>query len=143
MTTTANELLKKNKSKLDAESPEVNALIHKPGPKKRGNIEAGVQQILDGAAPYAAALLRDHVRKVRGVKNLKPSIQRAAEYIIDHAIGKARQKIEHSGGILTYDALAKSADDLEKKPPPVLADAEEIAQKYQEKTNAVDTEQHS
>ena len=102
---------------------------NKGGRQTKSKVEAGVQQILDGAAPYAAALLRDHVRKVRGVKSLKPSVQRAAEYIIDHAIGKARQKIEHSGGILTYADLAKGAEELEKKPLDILADVEEIANK--------------
>ena len=131
MTTRANALLERNKTAQSAESPEVEALTRKPGTRKRGNVERGVQQILDGAAPYAAALLRDHVRKVRGVKSLKPSVQRACEYVIDHAIGKAKQKVEHSGGILTYAALAKGAEELNKKPRDILADVEEIAQKHQ------------
>lgn len=132
MTVTANQLLKRNKDAKPAETPEVEALTRKPGPKKRGNIEAGVQQILDGAAPYAAVLLRDHVRKKRGAKSIKPSTQRAAEYIIDHAIGKARQKIEHSGGILTYSELARSAEDLDKKPRDVLVEVKEVAEKHPE-----------
>lgn len=121
-----------------AQSLEQTALISPPRPRGRqtkSKIEAGVQQILDGAAPYAAALLRDHVRKVRGVKSLKPSVQRAAEYIIDHAIGKSRQKIEHSGGILTYAALAKGAESLETKPRDILADVEAIAKKVDNATD--------
>lgn len=130
MTVTPSQMIKKNKTAQTTESPDTEqAPVNKGGRQSKSNIEAGVQQILDSGAPYAAALLRDHVRKVRGVKSLKPSVQRAAEYIIDHAIGKARQKIEHSGGILTYAQLSKGAEELDKKPRDILADAEEIANK--------------
>lgn len=141
MTVTPSQMLRKNITARPLESPEV-----KPTPKNKGgrpsrkNTEAGVQAILDAGAPYAACLLRDHVRKKRGVKSLKPSMQRAAEYIIDHAIGKARQKIEHSGGILTYAELAKSAGDLDTKPRDILADVEEIAKKHQPGETGVNTE---
>ena len=101
-------------------------LTSKPGRKSKSSVEAGVQQVLDGAAPYAATLLRDHIRKVRGVKSLKPSVQRACEYVIDHSIGKARQKIEHSGGIMTYGALVKSAEDIETANPELLIDATKV-----------------
>lgn len=111
-------------------SDPAESLTKKPGRQRKGAVEAGIQQILDGAAPYAAVLLRDHIRKVRGVKSLKPSLQRACEYVIDHAIGKSRQKIEHSGGILTYAALAKSARDLDEKPRPILAELDEILAKH-------------
>ena len=101
------------------------------GRKPHSFATAGTQQVLDAAAPKAAAILRDHILGKR--KRLSPSRQRACEFIIDHAIGKARQKIEHSGGILTYGALAKEAEALEKKPRDILADALDIAKNYQEK----------
>ena len=100
---------KTKKRILNALLPEVSVEELKPkqgGRQSKKKVIAGVQQILDEAAPYAATVLRDHVEKRRGNKNLKSSVQRAAEYIIDHAIGKARQKIEHSGGI------DKGADEL-------------------------------
>lgn len=90
---------------------------------------ASVQTILDGSAKEAAGILDRHINKVKGYVKLKPSLQRACEYVIDHAIGKARQKIEHSGGIMTYGALAKSAEELEKKPREVLADTQELGAK--------------
>lgn len=97
---------------------------------------ADVQSILNGSALEAAALLDKHIFQKDDHKTIKSSLQRACEYVIDHAIGKARQKIEHSGGILTYQQLAQSAGDLDKKPRSILADAEEIASKYQAKTTA-------
>ncbi|KKK79347.1 hypothetical protein LCGC14_2834450, partial [marine sediment metagenome] len=102
-------------------------LTSKPGRKSKSSVEAGVQQVLDGAAPYAATLLRDHIRKVRGVKSLKPSVQRACEYVIDHSIGKARQKIEHSGGVMTYGQLVESAEGIEKNSPELLIDVDKMA----------------
>ena len=125
MSITPNQQLRKSSTAPSADPPVV-----KPGRRSKGAIEAGVQQILDGAAPYAAALLRDHIRKVRGVKALKPSIQRACEYVIDHAIGKSRQKIEHTGGAMTYKQLMDSAGEVEKKGRDILADVEDIANKH-------------
>lgn len=110
-----------------------------PGNENSGRLSkyqkvASVQTILDGSAKEAAGILDRHINKRKGWLKLKPSLQRACEYVIDHAIGKSRQKIEHSGGVMTYGILAKSAEDLEKKPRDILADVEEIAQKHQEKT---------
>ena len=93
---------------------------------------ANVQTILDLSAIEAAAILDQHIRRRKNYKTLKGSLQRACEYVIDHAIGKARQKIEHSGGILTYSDLAKSAEDLEKKPRDILSEVEELANKHAE-----------
>lgn len=87
---------------------------------------ANVQTILDGSAIEAAAILDRHIYKKKGYTHLKSSVQRACEFVIDHAIGKARQKIEHSGGVLTYGALLKSADNLEKTSPELLIDPSKV-----------------
>ncbi len=92
-----------------------------------------VQSILDGTAKEAAGILDRHINRVKGYRKLAPSLLSACYYVIDHAIGKSRQKIEHSGGILTYSDLARGAEELDKKPRDILADVEEIAQKYQDK----------
>lgn len=60
------------------------------GRKHRSFTEAGTQQIIDGAAPKAAAILRDHIQGKR--KRLSYSLQKACEYVIDHATGKAKAK---------------------------------------------------
>ncbi len=111
------------------EQPEVKQK-HAGGRKPKGYYERGVQDILDGTAPHAARRLQDLIEQKKGSKNMKSNLQRACEYVIDHAVGKARQKIEHSGGIMTYGELARSADALDKKPRRVLADVEEIANKH-------------
>ncbi len=95
---------------------------------------AGVQQTLDASASEAAKILDNRINRRQGFKSLPMDLQRACEYVIDHAIGKARQKIEHSGGVLTYSALVRSAEELDTKPRDILADVEEIANKYQDKT---------
>jgi len=115
------------------QQPEVKPK-HAGGRHKKGYYEADVTEVMAGTAKTAVRLLQEHINQVKGKKNLKPSLQRACEYVIDHTIGKARQKVEHSGGILAYGELAKSAEGLDQKPRPVLADALEIAQKYQDKT---------
>jgi len=97
-------------------------------------VNANTQRYLDAAAPECALVLVEHGKGKR--KRISASRQRACEYIIDHAIGKARQKVEHSGGIMTYGDLARSAEGLDKKPRPILADALEIAHDYQEQTPA-------
>ncbi len=124
--TPSQELKKRITAQQDVPPGVESDLTSKPGRKSKSAVEAGVQQVLDGAAPYAAALLRDHIRKVRGIKSMKPSVQRACEYIIDHSIGKARQKIEHSGGIMTYGAIATSAEEQEKASPKLLIDPTKI-----------------
>ena len=100
------------------------------GRKPHGVIEAGVQGAMDVTASKAMAILKAHIEyRRKSYRKLAPELQRACEYVIDHAIGKARQKIEHSGGILTYGALAKEAEKIASKPRDILADAEEIAGK--------------
>ena len=109
-------------------TPEVKPK-HAGGRKPKGYYERGIQDTLSGSASRAAVILDDHIAGKRGRRTLRPSLQRACEYVIDHAIGKARQKVEHSGGIMTYKQLADSARELEEKPRDVLAEVEEIANK--------------
>lgn len=106
------------------------------GRRSKAYYEADVQEVLSQGAKVAARMLQDHLDQKKGRKTLKSSLQRACEFVIDHAIGKARQKVEHSGGIMTYGELAKSAEALNAKPRPILAEALEIAHKYQDKTSA-------
>ena len=115
----------------ESESPVVKPK-HGGGPKPKGYYERGIQDRLNGSAPYAVTLLDNHMNQRRGYKSIKDSVLKTCFYIIDHAIGKARQKIEHSGGIVTYGEVAKGAEELEKKPRPILADVEEIANKYKD-----------
>ena len=111
---------------------------HGGGPKPKGYYQADVTEVLNSSARKAVRILEEHLDQKKGRRNLKSSIQRACEYVIDHAIGKARQKVEHSGGIMTYGELAKSAESLDTKPRPILAEALEIAHKYQAETPAPD-----
>ena len=103
---------------------------HAGGRPRKDTITKPVQEIINLSAPVAAQILSDHIERKRSYKTLRTSLQRACEYVIDHAIGKSRQKIEHSGAILTYAALAKGAAALDSKPRPILADVMEIANKY-------------
>ena len=121
---------------MSADLPDAN--YSKGGRKSKSNAYAGHQQQLDYAAKDALAILVDRVGGKR--KRIAPDLQRACEYVIDHAIGKARQKIEHSGGILTYGSLAKEAEKIASKPRDVLADAEEIAGKRERMLEFADPE---
>ena len=123
-----------------SETPRTERNPRGAGRKPHGAVEAGVQQVLDTTASEASAILRKHIKRQRGYKKLPADLQRACEYVIDHAIGKARQKIEHSGGILTYGSLAKEAEKIAAKPRDVLADAEEIAGKRQRLAELADPE---
>ena len=106
-----------------------------------GVAEAGVQGSMDVTAAKAMAIIKAHIEyKRKSNRNLPPSVQRACEYVIDHAIGKPRQKIEHSGGILTYGSLAKEAEKIASKPRDILADVEEIAGKRQRLLEVTDPE---
>jgi hypothetical protein len=122
-----------------ADTPELKRPKNPVGRPRKDSYKKNTQAILEGTAPEAARLLSNHVYRKRGQRTLKPSLQRACEYVIDHAIGKARQKVEHSGGIMTYRQLADSAHELDKKPRDILADVEEIANKYKEGGPAEDT----
>ena len=103
----------------------------KGGRHSKKYYNADVTEVLAGTAKTAARILQAHINQAKGKKTLKPSLQRACEYVIDHTIGKARQKVELSGGVLAYGELAKSADKLDDKPRPVLSEALDIAHKYQ------------
>ena len=124
---------KENQSGQPADSPEVKQNTTNPkgaGRKSKAYLTKPTQDILNLTAPIAARILQEHIERKHGRKTLKASLQRACEYVIDHAIGKSRQKIEHSGGILTYRDIADSAESLDNKPRPILADVLEIANKY-------------
>ena len=95
---------------------------HAGGRPPKHYYEEDVQTVLNSAAGVAARVLESHVGQAKGQRNLKPSLQRACEYVIDHAIGKAKQKIEHSGGVLTYGMIIKQAEKLEKSSPALLID---------------------
>lgn len=111
-----------------ADSPVVKRK-HRSGPKPKDYYAKPVQEIINLSAPHAARILQEFIERRRGSRKINSALQRACEFIIDHAIGKARQKIEHSGGILTYAELSKSADNLDEKPRDILADIEELANK--------------
>ena len=103
--------------------------------------EAGIQTSMDVTAAKAMAILKAHVEyRRKSYRHISTDLQRACEYVIDHAIGKARQKIEHSGGILTYGSLAKEAEKLALKPRDILADVEEIAGRKQRLDELADPE---
>ena len=103
---------------------------HAGGRKPKGYYERGIQDILDSTAHEAALLLDRFIHKAKGFKFITTEKLAACKFVIDHAVGKSKQKIEHSGGILTYAALAKGASELDSKPRPILADVMEIANKY-------------
>lgn len=111
---------------IDADTPEVKPK-HPGGRKPKGYYERGIQDILNGSAPSAARLLDDHLNQRRGHKTIKDTVLKACFYVIDHAIGKARQKVEHTVGVLTYKALLDSAESLEKTRPTLLIDTEKIS----------------
>lgn len=85
-----------------------------------------VQVILEGTAKEAADLLDKYVRKVRGYTQMSPEKLRACFFVVDHAVGKARQKIEHSGGVMTYGQLVKSAEQQVAASPELLIDVDKL-----------------
>ena len=103
---------------------------HAGGRPRKDREARAIQDILNGSARDAALILKAHIEGKRGKRTLKASLQRACEYVIDHAIGKSRQKVEHSGGVLTYKQIADDAGEEESRP--FLAEVEEISRKYQE-----------
>jgi len=122
------------------DTPDVE-VKNKGGRPKRSHYQQPVQDIINVTAPAAALILKQHIERRRGYKTLALSLQRACEYVIDHAIGKSRQKVEHSGGIMTYGQLAKSAEALDTKPRPILADVEEIANRYSQQPAGSDKDE--
>jgi len=116
----------------DSSGVELNNTVkpkNKGGRPRKDRENRAIQDILNGSARDAALILKAHIEGKRGKRTLKASLQRACEYVIDHAIGKSRQKVEHSGGILTYKQIADDAGEEDARP--YLAEAEEIANKYQ------------
>ena len=86
-----------------------------------------VQEVLEGTAKEASILLDNYIRKVKGYTKMSPEKLRACQFVIDHAVGKARQKIEHSGGVMTYGQLVASAEGIEKNSPELLINVNTIA----------------
>lgn len=116
--------------RIEAQEPEVLERDYsKGGRKSKSNQMAGIQQRLNYAAEDAAIILEKHIQQRKRFKTLHSGLQRACEYVIDHAIGKARIKTEAVGGILTYAQLAQAAEQLEHKPREILAEVEEISRK--------------
>ena len=107
---------------------------HTTGRKTRTVEHQTATAILEGSAIHAARLITDLIRGNR--KRISTQRYSAAVFTVEQCLGKARQKVEHSGGIMTYGELARSAEGLDKKPRPILADALEIAHDYQEQTPA-------
>ena len=118
----------------DANNSGANRNPKGAGRKPKSYYTRAIQDILDGTARDAAIILQQLIEQRRGHKTINTGLQRACEYVIDHALGKSRPKAEHSAGVMTYKQLADSAENLEKNGRDILADAEEIAQKYQEST---------
>ena len=132
MATTEND----NKEPLPPEvlkTPSVNRNPKGAGRKPKSYYTRAIQDILDGTARDAAILLQQFIEQRRGHKTIRPGLQRACEYVIDHALGKSRPKKEQTGGAMTYKQLADSAEKLEKSGRDILADVEEVANKYQDK----------
>jgi len=101
------------------------------GPKTEAQRAMSVQSVLNNSAIEAAHILDNVVNKRKGWTKVPDHLLKVCQYVIDHAIGKARQKVEHSGGIMTYSDLFYSAEALNKKPRDILADAMSIAHKHQ------------
>ena len=102
---------------------------HAGGRPPKELITLPVQSLIDLTAPVAARLLQRMIDRDRGYTKLSRDLIEACKFVIDHAVGKARQKIEHSGGALTYRELVNSASDIERSGRDILAEVEEIANK--------------
>ena len=120
----------------NVKTPDVNRNPKGAGRKPKSYYTRAIQDILDGTARDAAIVLQQLIEQRKGHKTINAGLQRACEYVIDHALGKARPKAEHTGGAMTYKQLADSANNLEKNGRDILADVEEIAEKYTESTPA-------
>jgi len=114
-------------------TPDVKRNPKGAGRKPKSYYTRAIQDILDGTARDAAIVLQQLIEQRKGHKTINAGLQRACEYVIDHALGKARPKAEHTGGAMTYKQLADSANNLEKNGRDILADVEEVANKYQDK----------
>lgn len=128
--TEANKVAEKPIASQKVESPDVKRNPKGAGRKPKDYYTRAVQDIINGTAREAAIMLDNYIKRKRGSKKITRDMIEACKYVIDQAIGKARQKIEHSGGIMTYRDLANSAEKAEQSGRDILADVEEIANKY-------------
>lgn len=112
-----------------ANAPDVKK--NKGGRPPKAQYQQPIMEVLAISASEAAERIRQYIARVKGAKNFSRDYLTACFFVIEQTIGKARQKVEHSGGIMTYGELAKSADNLDAKPRPILAEVLEIARKYQ------------
>ena len=112
------------------------------GRKAKSYTNAATQQVIDAAAPRAAAILRDVVTGTR--KKISFTRQRACEFIIEHAIGRPTQKVQmkHTGQPITYQELAEGADriikaahEAGKTTDDVLKEAEAVAARAEQELN--------
>lgn len=120
------------KESINARGAEVPGVEkNKGGRPPKAQYQQPIMDVLTASASEAAERIRQYVARAKGAKNFSRDYLTACFFVIEQAIGKARQKVEHSGGIMTYGELAKSADNLDTKPRPILAEVLEIARKYQ------------
>ncbi len=128
---------KEQKESINAQQPDTPDVKpkHAGGRPRDDEKLAPINEAIDLTAPKAMDLLSRYIFRKKGYLSLSRDLIEACKYVIDHAIGKARQKVEHSGGIMTYGDISKSANATIDKPRPVLADALEIAQQHQEELN--------
>lgn len=118
------------KPSIDAQPGEsAGDYVDKGGRRSNAYYKVPAQQVVNLTASRAARILQDFINRRAGKLSLAPGLQKACEYIIDHAIGKARMKPDLAGGHMSYKELMDSADKLDDKPRPILADVEEIANK--------------
>ncbi len=107
----------------------------KSGRKPPAYYKREVMDVLKGSAPYAAIVLDENIRaNTRGTGKKRPVLPAGlagiCQFVIEQVVGKAKQKIEHSGAVLTYGEVSKSAENLAKKGRDILADAEAIKDGY-------------
>ena len=107
----------------------------KSGRKPPAYYRREVMAILKGSAPYAAIVIDENIRaNTRGTGKKRPVLPAGlagiCQFVIEQVVGKAKQKIEHSGAVLTYGEVSKSAENLAKKGRDILADAEAIKDGY-------------
>lgn len=98
-----------------------------PHPNSDAYYAVPVAQIIEETAPIASRRLQEFILQKKNHKTLPNEMMAACRFIIEQTIGKATQKIFHSGAILTYSDLALAAVALDKGTPrPMLADSMEL-----------------
>ncbi len=120
---------------LSAQDTDPPSVKSKDGRKPRNYYTRAFQDVLNSSASHAAALLQQFIERTRGHKTISRELLDACKFVIDHAVGKAKQKVEHSGGVLTYKQIHDDVGNMEEKGCAILADAEELATKHQQKTS--------